>query len=57
MDEELEDWVEAEIVKELEKISLEDLERSDEEEEGKENNESFTNLRSEVFLFLKSISN
>ena len=57
MDEELEDWVEAEIVKELEKISLEDLERSDEEEEGKENNESFTNLRSEVFLFLKSILN
>lgn len=51
MDEELEDWVEAEIVKELEKISLEDLERSDEEEEGKENNESFTNLRSEVLFF------
>ena len=47
MEPQVEDWVEEEIEKELEKISLEDLEGSD-EEEAKENIESNSNLRSEV---------
>ncbi|XP_019855472.1 PREDICTED: leucine-rich repeat and IQ domain-containing protein 1-like isoform X1 [Amphimedon queenslandica] len=54
MELEVEDWVEEEIEKELEKISLEDLEGS-EEEEDKENVKSNSNLRSEDFSPILSV--